>query len=93
MSRPIVEELNFTEFRRALDKATAAGTRIIPSDTQRWQQYVKTHTVREHNFKAYAAGKFDGLQPVIIDDAGEWGGYYLWSAVDEVVLRWRRPTT
>lgn len=92
MARPIVEELNFTEFRRALEAAIVAGTRIIPSDTQRWANYVAAHRVRETNFQAYAAGKYEDLEAVIIDSGPPWGGYYLWSAREDVVLRWRRPT-
>jgi hypothetical protein len=92
MTRPIVEELNFTEFRRAVDAALLAGTRITPIETQRWADYIAKHKVRETNFQAYAAGKYEGLEPLIIDSGPPWGGYYLWSAREEVVLRWRRPS-
>ena len=91
MTRPIVEELNFTEFRRAIERSIAAGTRILPREQERWSQYVATHRVREVNFQAYARGKYDNLEPVIIDEPEPWGGYYLWSTIEEVVLRWRRP--
>ena len=91
MSRPIVEELNFQEFKSALDKALAAGTRIVPTEGKRWEAYVTAHGVRETNFKAYAGGKYDSLDALIIDEPGSWGGYYLWSQAEEVVLRWRRP--
>lgn len=92
MARPIVEELNFTEFRRAVDTAVVAGTRITPLETLRWAEYIAKHRVRETNFQAYAAGKYEDLQPLIIDSGPPWGGYYLWSAREEVVLRWRRPS-
>ena len=92
MARPIVEELNFTEFRRALEAANVAGTRITPQQKERWAAYVAKHGVRETNFQAYAAGKYDDLEPVIIDSDPPWGGYYLWSVREEIVLRWRRPT-
>jgi hypothetical protein len=91
MSRPIVEELNFQEFKRALEKALAAGTRIVPTESSRWAAYVSAHGVREVNFQAYARGKYDSLDALIIDEPGSWGGYYLWSPAEEVVLRWRRP--
>lgn len=91
MSRPIVEELNFQEFKRALDNAMAAGTRIIPTDGARWAAYVSANGIRELNFKAYTQSQYDSLDAVIIDDPGPWGGYYLWSTTEEVVLRWRRP--
>jgi hypothetical protein len=91
MSRPTVQQTNFIEFRRALERARAAGTRIVPGEKDRWQRYVTEHGVRERNFQAYAAGKYQTLEPVIIDEPGEWGGYYLWSATEEVALRWHRP--
>ena len=91
MSRPIVEKLNFQEFKRALEKALAAGTRIIPTESARWAAYVTANSVRELNFKAYTQSQYESLDAVIIDDPGPWGGYYLWSAAEEVVLRWRRP--
>jgi hypothetical protein len=92
MARPIVEELNFTEFRRALEAAIVTNARIIPTQTERWADYVAKHRVRETNFQAYAAGKYENLEPVIIDSGPPWGGYYLWSVHEEVVLRWRRAT-
>ena len=92
MSRPIVVELNFTEFRRALENAVATGKRILPREKERWDRYVSQNKVREVNFQAYARGKYDNLEAVIIDDAGSpWGGYYMWSPLEEVVLRWQRP--
>jgi hypothetical protein len=91
MSRPIVEELNFQEFKRALDKALAAGTRILPTEGTRWAAYVNAHGVRENNFQAYARGMYESLDALIIYEPAPWGGYYLWSPAEEVVLRWRRP--
>lgn len=90
MARPTVTEENFQEFKRALTSAIAAGTRILPRETDRWQAYVAAHQVREINFHAYARGKYENLEPVIIDAAAPWGGYYMWSPGDEVVLRWQR---
>jgi len=91
MSRPIVEKLNFQEFRRALDKAMAAGTRILPTEGARWAAYVSANGVREINFRAYTSAQYEKLDALIIDEQAPWGGYYLWSAAEEVVLRWRRP--
>lgn len=90
MARPTVVEANFQEFKRALENAIAEGNRILPRETDRWQAYVDAHQVRVTNFHAYARSKYENLEPVIIDAAGPWGGYYLWSARDEVVLRWQR---
>ncbi len=68
-----------------------AGTRITPAERERWAWYVATHKVREANFQAYARGMFDGLEPLILDEAAPWGGYYMWSPAEEIVLRWSRP--
>lgn len=92
MSRPTVVELNYPEFRRALEVATATGTRILPREKERWTRYVTENKVREVNFQAYARGKYENLEAVIIEDStSAWGGYYMWSPQDEVVLRWERP--
>jgi hypothetical protein len=93
VSRPIVEQLHFPEFKSAIDRAIVAGTRITPNERERWAQYVATHKIREANFQAYARGMFPDLQPLILDEGPPWGGYYMWSPVEEVVLRWRRPVT
>lgn len=89
MSRPTVVEVNFHEFKRALESALASGARIVPGDTQRWRGYVAAHRVRETNFQAYVRGKHENLEPVIIDAAAPWGGYYMWSSKDEIALRWQ----
>lgn len=91
MTRPTVVEVNFPEFKRAVDNAIATGTRILPRETERWQRYVATHQVRELNFQAYARGKYENLEPLIIDAGAPWGGYYMWSPKEEVALRWQRP--
>lgn len=90
MARPTVVEVNFQEFKRALEGAIASSTRILPRETDRWQAYVAAHQVRETNFHAYVRGKYENLEPIIIDAAAPWGGYYMWSAKDEVALRWQR---
>jgi hypothetical protein len=89
MARPTLEEVNFQEFKRTLEKALAAGARITPREKERWTAYVAAQGVREVNVRAYAAGMYPGLEAVIIDDPGPNGGYYLWSADEEVALRWR----
>ena len=93
MSRPTVEQLLFPEFKRAVERATLAGTRITPLERERWVKYVDTHKVREANFQAYARAMFADLEPLILDEGPPWGGYYMWSTVEEVVLRWSRPST
>jgi hypothetical protein len=90
MPRPTVEQLHFPEFKRAVERAIVAGTRITPKEKDRWIKYVGTHNVREANFQAYARGMFDNLEPLILDEGPPWGGYYMWSQVEEVALRWKK---
>ena len=92
MSRPTVEQLHYPEFKRAVERAIVAGTRITPKEKDRWTKYVRTHNVREANFQAYARGLFDNLEPLILDEGPPWGGYYMWSAAEEVALRWSKPS-
>jgi hypothetical protein len=89
MTRPTVEEVDFQQFKRALERATATGARIVPTEKQRWETYVQAHGVREVNFQAYARSKYEGLAPVVIDDDGLLAGYYMWSPAEERALRWR----
>jgi hypothetical protein len=91
MSRPTVEQLHYPEFKRAVERAIVAGTRITPKEKDRWTKYVQTHNVREANFQAYARGLFENLEPLILDEGPPWGGYYMWSAAEEVALRWNKP--
>ena len=92
MSRPKVEQINFQEFKRAVERAIVNGTRILPREKDRWVKYVATHQVRETNFQAYARAMFEYLEPLILDEPAPWGGYYMWSVDYEVVLRWNPPT-
>jgi hypothetical protein len=92
MTRPTVEEVDFQQFKRALERAAATGTRIVPVEKERWERYVKAKGVREVNFQGFARSKYEGLEPVIIDDDGPFGGYYMWSAAEERALRWRPAT-
>jgi hypothetical protein len=91
MARPTVEQLIFPEFKRAMERALVAGTRITPLERERWTKYVAAHKVREANFQAYARGMYPDLEPLILDEGPPWGGYYMWSADEEIVLRWSRP--
>src|ERR1700704_2969359 len=82
MTRPTVEEVDFAAFKRALERATADGMRIVPREQVRWQRYVSEHGVREVNFQGFVRSKYEGLEPVILD-GGPMAGYYMWSAAEE----------
>jgi hypothetical protein len=91
MSRPSIQDIDYHEFLTALRKAVDDGSRIDVSERQRWTEWVKKHRVREAAFKSMGGGRFEGLQPVIIDNDGKWGGYYLHSSEEEACLKWYRP--
>lgn len=89
MARPRIVDVDYYEFLRALQQATARGERIETTDKERWSAWVRDNRVREAAFKSIASGKYEGLEPVIIEN-GEWRGYYLVSKQDEACLKWER---
>jgi hypothetical protein len=91
MVRPTIQDIDYHEFLTALRKAVDEGARIDISDKKRWAEWVKQHRIREAAFKSFGGGRFEGLQPVIIDGDGPWGGYYLHSSEEEACLKWFRP--
>jgi phosphopantetheinyl transferase len=90
MARPRIVEKDYYQFQQALRRAVDSGKRIDRSETGRWKEWVKKHRVKEASFKSFGKGMYDGLESVIIDQDDEWGGYYLYSKAEEVVLTWVR---
>jgi hypothetical protein len=90
MARPRIVDVDYFQFQRALRKAIDSGRRIDVSDKDRWASWVRANHIKEAAFKSFAKGKYEGLEPVIIDDAGQWGGYYLVSREEEACLKWDR---
>lgn len=90
MPRPRIVDVDYFQFRRALRKAIDSGRRIDVSEKQRWRAWVREHHIKEAAFKSFAKGKYEGLEPVIIDDDSQWRGYYLVSAQEEACLKWDR---
>lgn len=91
MVRPRIKDVDYHEFMAALRKAIDDGSRIDVSERKRWAEWVRQHRVKEAAFKTFGGGLFEGLEPVIIDSAGPWGGYYLHSSIEEACLKWHRP--
>jgi hypothetical protein len=91
MARPRIVDVDYFQFQRALRKAIDSGQRIDVSEKDRWLSWVRENDIKEAAFKALAAGKYEGLEPVIIDVESEWKGYYLFSAAEEACLKWERP--
>ena len=92
MARPSIVEKDYYQFQQALRRAIDTGNRIDISEKQRWKEWVKTHRIKEASFKSFGAGMYEGLEPVIIDQDDQWGGYYMFSTDEEVVLTWVRET-
>lgn len=90
MARPRIVDVDYFQFQRALRKAIDTGQRIDVSDKDRWLAWVRANHVKEAAFKSFAAGKYEGLSPVIIDAEDEWRGYYLFSTEEEACLKWER---
>jgi len=92
MARPRIVEKDYYRFQKALQLAVDTGKRIDVSEIARWKAWVKENRVKEASFKSFGAGMYEGLEPVIIDDDGEWGGYFMFSKAEEVVLIWTRDS-
>ncbi len=90
MARPRIVEKDYYQFQQALQRAVDTGNRIDVSEEKRWKEWVKEHRVKEASFKSFGAGMYEGLEPVIINQNDEWGGYYMFSKAEEVVLTWVR---
>ena len=90
MGRPRIVEKNFHDFKGALRSAIESGNRIEPQEKQNWSAWVKQHRVKEAAFKSIGTKQYDGMKAVIIDGDDAWSGYYLYSSVDEVALKWER---
>lgn len=90
MARPRIVEKDYFQFQRALKRAMEGGRRIEKTEADRWKAWVKEHRIKEAAFKSFGANMYEDLEPVIIDEDNEWGGYYLYSRDEEVVLAWER---
>lgn len=90
MARPKIVERDYYLFRQALRDAVDSGKRIDKTQKQAWKDWVKSHRIKEAAFKSFGKGMYEGLEPVIIDSDGDWGGYFLYSEIEEACLTWVR---
>ena len=90
MPRPTIVEQNYFEFKVALQRATDAGARIEQDDKTRWKSWVRDNRIQEAAFRSMALQKFDDPRAVILDEDGPWRGYYLYTPVEEICLKWTR---
>ena len=90
MARPRIIDVDYHLFQQVLRKATDTGQKIDVSEKERWLAWVRENQVKEAAFRSFAQGKYQGLEPVIIDLTDEWRGYYLVSKQEEACLKWQR---
>ena len=90
MARPKIVEQNYFEFKVALQKSTDSGSRIEPTEKDRWKTWVKENKIQEAAFRSMANQQFDEPRAVILDEEGPWGGYYMFTTAEEVCLKWTR---
>jgi hypothetical protein len=91
MARSRVVEVNYHEFMTALRTAAEKGTRIERTDKARWNAYVKDHGVHEASCRRIATGRGSGdVKAVIINDEGDWDGFYVYSPDDQMCLKFQR---
>ena len=67
MGRPRIVEINYHDFVSALRTAASEGTRLEPTEKDRWAQWVKDNEVKEAAFRSYCKGQFEQLKAVILD--------------------------
>ena len=92
MARPRIIDVDYFQFKQALRRAIDSGQRIDAADKDRWLAWVRANKIKEAAFRSFAQGKYEGLEPVIIDVDGEWRGYYLVSTQEEACLKWERDS-
>ncbi|MDJ0908246.1 MAG: hypothetical protein QNI99_03565 [Woeseiaceae bacterium] len=90
MSQVRIVEQNYFEFTNALRSASDRGQKLEPSNKDAWKAWVRANRIQEAAFKSVANKKYEGMQPVIIDDDGPWQGYYMYTTDEEAVLKWVR---
>jgi len=83
-------EVVYSEFWRQLEMAAESGERIEHTDKQRWKAYVREYNVKEGASRVHAGALGEPIKAVIIASGGDWDGYYVYSASDEVCMRYSR---
>jgi hypothetical protein len=90
MSQVRIVEQNYFEFTNALRSASDKGNKLEPNAKAEWKAWVTEHRIQEAAFKSLADKKYEGMKPVVINEEGEWGGYYMYTTDEEAVLKWVR---
>lgn len=89
MGKRRIIEIHYPDFVRATQAAVRLKKKIMPSEKEAWQAYVRKHDVPEAGFRVHAnAGTMLGkVDAVIIDGAGDIDGYYLYSADEQFCMK------
>ena len=89
MAKPRIYQVDFFDFQVALRTAIDAGHRIDKADKKKWKAYVRANSVPEAAMRKRAEGMALGgqFQVVIINDEGDWEGYYVYSPDDQFCLK------
>ena len=89
MRKPRIYSENYVYFMTALQTASNAGHRIEKTEKQRWADYVRSNKVPEAAMHKEAESMSVGgrLKSVIINDNGEWEGYYVYSPDDQFCVK------
>ena len=90
MNKPRIYSVYYFDFVTALRKATNTGQRIDKREKQRWADYVRRNKIpvaamSKHAESMQVGGRFES---VIINDDGEWEGYYVYSNDDQFCVKY-----
>ena len=90
MNKPRIYSVNYFDFVTALRKAINAGHRIDKTEKQLWAGYVRKNKIPEAAMSKNAESMQVGgrVESVIINDNGEWEGYYVYSKEDQFCVRY-----
>jgi len=89
VNKPRIYTVHYFDFVTALRKATNDGQRLEKTEKQRWADYVRKNKIPEAAMNKCAEANLVGgrVEFVIINDDGEWEGYYAYSTVDQFSVK------
>lgn len=90
MGQPSIVEVNYQTFVVILRRATDSKKKIDVADKERWDRFVREHSVPEAGMAVTAAaGAMSGkTKAVIIAGEGKADGYYIYSPADLFCLKY-----
>jgi hypothetical protein len=89
VNKPRIYTVYYVDFVDALQKAINAGQRIDKTEKQRWADYVRKNKIPEAAMSKRGESMCLGgrIESVIINDNGEWEGYYVYSKDDQFCVK------